>query len=580
MRDPNSPIADRAQDGILPYTSVLLSELTVENYAVVERLRVRFHAGLNLLTGETGSGKSIVVDALGLLLGGRASAEMVRTGAEKARVSGLFAISPTRALTAVLEQAGIEPEDNELLLEREIQSGGKSRAFVGSRPVTAALLRELAPHLGDIHGQHDQQQLFSPEVQCEMLDDFAGAEALVARVGEIYRDWRKAAAEMEQLDRGAQEKLRLTDLWTFQRGEIEAVAPQPGEDAELENQRRVLRNVVKLQESAGAAYEALYEDPRSATAQLRTAAKRLEELARIDQSAEELKAALQPALIASDEAAHALRHYLGNLEADPAKLDEVEARLAAIDKLKRKYGATLEEVLAFLEDVRAKLASVESSGERREALAKEISRLGAAYELVARKLSAQRQEAAKRLSKQVQTELAALAMPQSKVEIRVVTAPWSERGADSVEFLISPNPGEEPKPLEKIASGGELSRVALALKTCTAPRGGAKSPLTLVFDEIDAGVGGGAAEAVGRRLKKLSRSSQVICVTHLPQIAGFADHHYFVEKQTARGRTTASIEELAPEARTREIGRMLSGEKVTSEALRHAEQLRKFANSE
>lgn len=556
----------------------MLAELVIENYAVIERLRVRFHAGLNLLTGETGSGKSIVVDALDLLLGGRASAEMVRTGAERASISGVFELSPSRAINALLESAGIQPEDDTLVIERQIQSGGKSRAWVGNRPATAALLRDLAPHLGDIHGQHDQQQLFSPRVQCEMLDDFAGAQELRERVATHYLAWRKASSELEELDRGAQEKLRMADLWTFQRGEIDAVAPQPGEDAELENQRRVLRNLVKLQESAGAAYQALYEDPHSASAQLRIAARKLEELARIDQSAEELKAALQPAVIAADEAAHALRHYLGRLEADPARLDAVESRLAALDKLKRKYGATLGEVLAFQETIQADLASVETSDERRAELAKQIAAFSDQYRAAARELSLLRQDAARRLAKQVQTELASLAMPHSKVVIQVSSSSWSEPGADTVEFLFSPNPGEEPKPLEKIASGGELSRVALALKTCAAPRTGSGAPVTLVFDEVDAGVGGSAAEAVGRRLKKLSRSSQVICVTHLPQIAGFADHHYFVEKHTARGRTTATIQELAPEARTREIGRMLSGERVTSEALRHAEQLRKAAN--
>jgi DNA repair protein RecN (Recombination protein N) len=558
----------------------MLVELAIENYAVIENIRARFHRGLNLLSGETGSGKSIVVDALALLLGGRASAEMVRAGAERARISGIFEVASTPALLAVLEGAGIELEDHELLIEREILANGKSRAFAANRPATAAFLRDLAPHLAEIHGQHDQQQLFSPSVQRDMLDAFAGTRETLDQIASLFTGWRAAVAELDDLDRTAQEKLRLADLWTFQRNEIEAVAPVAGEDAQLENERRVLRNVVRIEESAGAAYAALYDAPESANAQLRAAMKRLEEIARIDESVGDVLAALQPASIAADEAAHALRNYMSKLEADPARLDEVETRLAALEKLKRKYGATVEEVLAFLEDARRNLAAVEHSSDRREVLRKQVETLAAAFEKTAAKLTKVRTLAAERLGSRVEGELRSLAMEKTRVEIHLAPAPWSESGADSVEFLISPNVGEAPKPLDKIASGGEISRVALALKTCTtAPdsRSSKAAPRTLVFDEVDAGVGGSAAEAVGRRLKKLAASSQVLCVTHLPQIAGFADHHYYVEKHAAKGRTFASIEELSTDQRTREIGRMLSGERITPEALRHAEQLLKLA---
>lgn len=556
----------------------MLVELSVENYAVIESVRVRFHAGLNLLTGETGSGKSIVVDALGLLLGGRASAEMVRAGAARARISGIFEVTPSPGLTAILEGAGIELEDNELLVEREIQPNGKSRAFAGNRPATAALLRDLAPHLADIHGQHDQQQLFSSEIQCQMLDAFAKAEPLLARVAESYTRWKQVTAELEDMDRTAQEKLRLADLWQFQRNEIETVNPLPGEDAELENERRVLRNVVRLQELSGAAFAALSEDPDSVSTQLGLIAKRLDELARIDENATEIHAAMEPAKLAIDEASRALARYMDKLEADPARLDEVEARMAAIEKLKRKYGGTIEEILAFFDEAVRGLADAESSTGRREALQKESDQLTKAYEAASKELTSKRKEAARALAKNVAQELAALAMDKTRAEIRIEPAPWSAHGADKVEFLIAPNQGEELKPLEKIASGGELSRVALALKTCTTgPTKKNEVPRTLVFDEVDAGVGGSAAESVGRRLKKLSTSSQVLCVTHLPQIAGFGDHHYYVEKHTEAGRTVASIQELTGAARTKEIGRMLSGERITPEALRHAEQLIKMA---
>ena len=551
----------------------MLLELTVENYAVVEKVRVRFHRGLNLLTGETGSGKSIVVDALALLLGGRAAAEMVRSGAERARIAGIFEVGAQGL------PEGIEAEDGELIIEREILPNGKSRAFTGGRPVTAALLKELARSLGDIHGQHDQQQLFSGSVQREMLDGFADAGEQLREVAALYAGWSAAAQELAELDRTAQEKLRQADLWSFQRNEIEAVNPQYGEDAQLENERRVLRNVVRLQETAGAAYAALYEDPESVAAQLHTVVKRLEELGRIDESMREVVTALEPARIAVDEATRALGHYVGKLEADPARLEEIETRLAALEKLRRKYGTTIEEVIAFHQDVSRNLSAVESSGERRAALAKEVAALSSGYESAAGRLSKLRREAARRLAKSVEGELASLAMEKTRVEIRVTPAEWSAAGADAVEILISPNVGEELKPLEKIASGGELSRVALALKTCIAPARAEKHaiPRTLVFDEVDAGVGGSAAEAVGRRLKKLAGSAQVLCVTHLAQIAGFAEHHYYVEKHAERGRTVTTIEELDTAARTREIGRMLSGERVTPEALRHAEQLIKHA---
>ncbi len=551
----------------------MLVELTVENYAVVEKVRVRFHRGLNLLTGETGSGKSIVVDALALLFGGRASPEMVRTGADRARISGIF------ETTAALPE-GVEPEDGELILEREIQANGKSRAFVGGRPVTAAVLRELGTILGDIHGQHDQQQLFSSSVQLEMLDAFAGAGDRLAGVGDLYRRWRSASDELAELDRTGQEKLRQADLWQFQRNEIESVAPGTGEDVELESERRILRNVVKLEETAASAHAALYENPESVTTQLGAILRKLEELSRIDPAAEEIAAMLRPAEIAANEAARALQHYLGKMEADPARLEEIESRLAVIEKLKRKYGSTLEEVIAFRDDVAKRLAEVETKSDRQAALRIEVAQIAKSYEAAAGKLSELRKSSAQKLAKRVEAELATLAMERTRVEIRVSGWEWSATGTDAVEILISPNVGEEPKPLEKIASGGELSRVALALKTCTAVPSRAKSadiPRTLVFDEVDAGVGGSAAEAVGRKLKKLSASSQILCVTHLAQIAGFADHHYFVEKHTERGRTVTTIEELDSKARTREIGRMLSGERVTEEALKHAQQLLKLA---
>ncbi len=557
----------------------MLLDLVVENYAVIERIRVRFQPGLNLLTGETGSGKSIVVDALALLFGGRASQDAVRTGAARARISGLFEAPRDRRFLEVLQRAGIETEDGELLLEREISSEGKSRAFAASRPVTAALLRELAPWLGDIHGQHDQQLLFSPDAQLDMLDAFANLAAQREQAATLYERWRAVSRELDELERTEQEKLRTLDLWEFQRKEIEMVAPKPGEDAALEQERRVLQNCARLQEAAHTAYAALYDSPESVLSQMRVAMKRLDELCRIDPRLEPVREGLQSASVAIEEASYGVRDYLSDLEADPARLEQIESRLAALDRLKRKYGSTAEDMLAFLERVRAQIAAVETAGERKAELARGQRALASEYEEVARSLSDARRQAARRLEKKVESELASLAMSGAVFRILIETAPWSHSGTDTVQFLVSANPGEEPRPIEKAASGGEISRIALAVKTCIAAGAAPKRgvPRTLVFDEVDAGIGGRAAETVGRRLKQLAATNQVLCVTHLPQIAGFADRHFRVEKKESGGRTVAAIEELDGADRTREIGRMLSGERVTAEALKQAEQLIKAA---
>ena len=544
----------------------------MENYAVIERARVRFHPGLNLLTGETGSGKSIVVDALGLLLGARASGEAVRSGAVRSRVAGIFDVREVAAVRPLLDQAGIEPDEGELLVEREVLAEGKSRAFIGSRPVAVSLLRELAPFLADIHGQHDQQLLFHSDTQREMLDGFARCEELRAEVAAAFERWRGAVEELEVLERSEQEKIRLADLLHYQRNEIEAADLSPGEDAALENERRVLLNVQRLQELAGAAYAAAYDSPDSALSLTRTASKRAEEVCRIDPNLEPALLQLGAAAIALDEASYALRDYLGRLEPNPARLEEIEARLAAMDRLKRKYGQSVEEILSFLEQVRAQIATVENAGERAQELRRLQAGYAAEYEKLAGELHHVRIAAVRKLQKRVEAELAHLAMERTAFRVEITAANWASHGAHAIQFLVSANPGEPPRALEKVASGGELSRIALALKTClSAPK--TDRMRTLVFDEVDAGVGGGAAEGIGRRLKRLAGADQVLCVTHLPQIASFADHHYVVKKRHTGGRTVAEVEELDNEGRTREIGRMLSGQQLTPEALKHAEQL-------
>jgi DNA repair protein RecN (Recombination protein N) len=556
----------------------MLVELTVENFAVVERLRLRLHPGFNALTGETGSGKSLVVDALSLLFGGRASAEMIRTGAPRAFVAGLFALPPDPRLRSLLATAGLEPEDGELLIERELLPGGKSRAFAASRPVTVALLRDIAPFLGDIHGQHDQQKLFSPDAQRELLDEAWNSGPALANTAAAHARWHAALRELAGLHRAEQEQLRLADLWRLQCSEIEPLALQPGEDAELENQRRVLKNVTKLAENVTAAYNSLSEDQHSAAAQLSVALRRLEEIASIDDQLGVLVDSLKPARIAVQDAAHELRHYLGALEADPARLEEVESRLARLEKLKRKYGNSIPEILAFAAEARANLDAVSSAGERRAVLEGQAAESEAAFLREAQNVTLMREKAAKTLHKQLENELAALAMKGARFRVLREPAPPSPHGVDSITFLLSANSGEEPKPLDKIASGGELSRIALGLKTCLQQDTSNAAGRTLVFDEVDAGVGGAAGEAVGRRLQALATAgSQVLCVTHLAQIAGLADHHYSVSKRDTRGRTTVEVDELAPGARVGEIARMLSGEQISVEARKHAEKILKEA---
>lgn len=551
----------------------MLAELIVENYAVVERARIQFHEGLNLLTGETGSGKSIVVDSLALLLGARASGDMVRTGAEKARISGIFRFTMTPELAAAMEEAGIEIEDEDVIVEREISSSGKSRAFVANRTVNTGLLRQLAPALADIHGQNEQQLLFNPQRQRDLLDQFAQTGPLRDRLSSVYRDWRETRRKLDDLLRNEQEKLRLADMWRFQIHEIESAQIKPGEDEALESEKRVQQNTTRLQENASTAFELLYESEDSAINLVRRALKRVDELTRIDASLNGTSTGLKQAEIGIEESAWTLRDYLDKLEADPRRLEDIESRLDVLDRLKRKYGGSLQTVLAFVEDARRQLDEVENAASHQEALEKEERRLASEYEKLAGELTRERTETSGRLSKQVEAELKGLAMSGTRFEVSVKPVEWSASGADEIEFLVSPNRGEELRPMGKIASGGELSRISLALKTAIGDAGSSEDVHTLVFDEVDAGVGGAAAASVGKRLKMLSATNQVICVTHLAQIAGFADHHYAVSKSEKNGRVATNVKELDRKERAHEIARMLSGETVTAEALKHAEQL-------
>ena len=570
----------------------MLIELRLENYAVIDSAAVEFGPGLNLLTGETGAGKSILVDALALLLGEKASSEVIRAGAERAVISAVFECAGPAgsAIEQALERNGLdESEDGSLIVRREISSAGKGRVFVNNQAATVAVLRQLAPHLGVIHAQNESILAFDPPARLQLLDAFAACE--LAPVATAYEAWKKIRGRMEELEQGEQDRLRLVDLWIFQNREIEEAKLQPGEDERLETEKRILANAEKIYNAAMQAFDLLYEGDASTSASLRSAQKQIAELARFEPKFQEALAALETARISVEDVGATVRDYAGGIHASPEHLAEVEDRLASLDRLKRKYGPTLDDVINFGADVARKLSEIENKDEILRELRAELAKAATEYLRAARAMSKTRQDAARKLEKLVEAEINDLAM-KSAFRIQMTTSEeegnWSASGIDQVVYMISTNPGEPMRQLEHIASGGELSRVMLALKVSVedAARSVARAPSpakagsaraaaqrTMVFDEIDTGIGGRAAEAVGKKLKFLSRSNQVLCVTHLPQIATFADHHYVIEKKERAGRTRTTIRSVSGEERTEEIARMLSGAKLTETSRKHAEQM-------
>jgi DNA repair protein RecN (Recombination protein N) len=573
----------------------VLVELRLENYAVIDNAAVEFASGLNLLTGETGAGKSILIDALSLLLGEKASSEVIRTGAERAVISAVFDCPESEtSLQKILERNGLdESDDGSFIVRREIAAAGKGRVFVNNQPATVAVLRQLAPHLAIIHAQNESLHSFDPPARLALLDGFATSH--LEPVATSYSTWNDIRKRIEDLEQGEQDRLRLVDLWTFQSREIEDAKPQAGEDEILETEKRVLANAEKIYNAAMQAFDLLYEGDASTSASLRSAQKQIEELARYEPRFQEALAALETARISVEDVGATVRDYAGGIHASPEHLVEVEDRLASLDRLKRKYGPTLDDVIKFGSDVAQKLSEVENKDEILRDLRASLAQAATEYLHAARCLSKKRHDAARKLEKLVEAEINDLAM-KSAFHIEIATAKpegnWSAAGIDQVNYMISTNPGEPLRPLEDIASGGELSRVMLALKVSVeedvarSPERDSKAPFssrgrpprsaaqrTMVFDEIDTGIGGRAAEAVGKKLKSLSRSNQVLCVTHLPQIATFADQHYVIEKKERGGRTRTTIRSVSGEERTEEVARMLSGAKLTDTSRKHAEQM-------
>jgi DNA repair protein RecN (Recombination protein N) len=579
----------------------VLIEMRLENYAVIDNLVVQFGQGLNLLTGETGAGKSILVDALALLLGDKASSDVIRTGAERAVVSAVFEAEGTaeKPLAGILEANGLdESDDGSLILRREIASGGKGRVFVNNQPATVAVLRLLAPYLATIHAQNESLASSDGPSRLGLLDAFAGSQ--LEPVETAFAAWKEIRSRILELETGEQDRLRLVDLWSFQKKEIDDGRLQSGEDERLEGEKRVLANAEKIYNAAMNAFDLLYEGNGSTTSSLRAAQKQVQELSRYEPKFEEALAALETARISVEDVGATVRDYAGGIHASPEHLAQVEDRLALLDRLKRKYGPTLDDVISFGADVARKLSEVENKDEILRELRGELAKAAGEYLRATRALSKKRAESARRLEKLVEAEINDLAMKSAfRVEMNSSEEEgnWTASGTDQVIYMISTNPGESLRQLEHIASGGELSRVMLALKSSVDAAKNPASPAssgqalpqrtregrgtqgkrstqrTLVFDEIDTGIGGRAAEAVGKKLKALSRANQVLCVTHLPQIATFGDHHFVIEKKESGGRSRTTIREVTGEKRTEEVARMLSGAKLTETSRKHAGQM-------
>ncbi|HEY1965178.1 MAG TPA: DNA repair protein RecN [Acidobacteriaceae bacterium] len=558
----------------------MLLELRAENYAVIDNAAAELGPGLNLLTGETGAGKSILVDALALLLGGKASSDVVRHGTEKAIVSCVF--EATEEAERLLEMHGIDSGEGGILLRREIATSGKGRVFVNNQPATAAVLKLLAPELALIHAQSETLAGFDANQQRSLLDRFAGIST--EKVGSAHAAWRECSVRLQSLESDEQERLRMADLWRFQSREIESAGLRDGEDGQLEAEKRVLNNAEKLYAAAMSAYEQLYEGGNAAEASLRAAQRHLEELARYEPRFGDAAHQLASARATVEDVAETVRDFSEGIQGSPERLAEIEDRLALLDRLKRKYGATVAEVIAYGQDVSANLHEIENRDVVLAELRKQLASMAAEYRREAEIVTSARATAAKKLAGMTERQINDLAM-KARFAVDVDTQKqeehWASHGWDMVACRIATNPGEPLKALDQIASGGEMSRVLLALKV-SVEEGAARSdkgkrktllPRTLVFDEIDIGIGGRAAEAVGRKLKALSQSQQVLCVTHLPQIAAFATQHFVVEKKEERGRIRTTVKSLEPTQRVEEVARMLSGAKRSETSIRHAEQM-------
>ena len=553
--------------------SPMLQFLNISNIALIDDMQVEFESGLNLLTGETGSGKSIIVDALGVLIGGRFTSELLKSGSERGSIEGLFSVTPNAELKALLEKAGLE-RTNELIIRREISSTGRNKIFINNQLATHSLLRDLRPFLVDIHGQGDQQTLFNPETHLELLDAFAGNGSLREEVAEAYQRWTSLRRELDSLRHDEAEKFQLVDTLKFQIAELRRAQLSINEDDRLDEERRRLANVEKLTTLCQSSYSRIYEDDDAALTRVRQSLKELEELAEYESSFKDYIEGLESARAVLEDLSFSLRDFADRLEFSPSRLAEIEDRLAELSRLKRKYGGSIEAALDHLARSEDRLRQIETSDEREKELSIEIVTARERYLDRAGKLRKERVRAAKQFEKAVEKGIVEVALDRARFQVQVSDKVESagHKGIDQTEFYFSANVGEEVKPLARVASGGEASRLMLVLKTVA---NGSQFPRTIVFDEIDTGIGGRVSEAVGLKLKKLSQTNQVLCVTHQPQIARFADSHLVVQKEVLKGRTQVTVGKLDRAGRIEELARMLTGAEITDSARRHAKELLK-----
>ena len=568
----------------------MLRELTIRNLAVLEEAKVAFAAGLNVLTGETGAGKSIVIDALLLVRGARVQADLIRTGAETASVEAVFEVPPSGPVAAVLDEAGHAPADGQLVIKRELSRSGRHRVFVNDSAATVGLLERLGDVLVEIHGQHEHQRLMEPARQLDLLDRFADCEEARLRLGERWRQWDTARSDLARIRDEAREGARKEELYRWELSEIDAVQLRDGEEDELRGERRRLQNAERIYAGLQEVMDLLQEDAQAAGARLGRAASLLRDLSRFDPDVGAPIEALEGAQAYVEDAvarAHALRD---RAVMDPDRLRFVDERLDAISGIKRKYGETSAAVSAYREEIARALDRIERHDAIVEETQAEVARASEAASRQGRELSETRAEAAPRLERLIQRELRTLGMDHARFRVALrrevagaedlASGPdgWrlGARGAESAEFLLSANPGEELKPLAKVVSGGELSRTMLAIKTILAA---SEDVPSMVFDEVDAGIGGRVADAVGHKLRQTAAGRQVLCVTHLAPIAAYAEHHLLVDKRVAKGATKTTVTALDAGGQVEEIARMLGGERITDASRRHARELLKAARS-
>ena len=567
----------------------MLANLRVTNYALLDEVDIEFTPGLNVLTGETGSGKSILIGALGLILGGRAASDTIRGGARSAIVEGLFEGERDPQLRDMLSEIGVDPEEDTLIIRREVSRDGRNRCTINGSLVTVSVLRRLGVLLVDLHGQHDHQTLLNPRTHRDFLDGFEDVRTPKQHVAEAYRLFTERSEALRLLEEELAATREREELYRFQLDELEQADLSPGEDEELERERAVLEHAEQLIRVASETSEALSEGEGAFVDGLVRVIRALEEAERIDPSLGEALESVRTARYQLDDCTDFLRRYRDRVEYDPARLEEVLDRLDLIGRLKRKYGATLEEVAAHRVRIAGELERMDTADERRNRLSEEVEAARRDLAERAKALSDRRKQVARKLEGRVVAELAELGMGKTGFQVGIA---WQEsddgplridgrgfrvdaHGMDRIEFLISPNAGEDMKPLASIASGGEISRIMLALKVILAESD--RMP-TLIFDELDIGIGGRIAESVGHRLKLLSRDHQVLCITHLHQVACWGRTHFTVHKQSARGRSVTLVDHLDEDGRVKEIARMLAGETVDTMALSHArEMLRRTA---